>query len=125
MLERIVKGLREFVLGLSIILMIIGLFLFLMGFIFYFIPSFEIDMFKNFDQWNAYILVIGLIVLFFGVYYLYSFLKKRKFVLDELKTNKRSELQKKHTEIVVAVKHLPSKYKRLLEEKEDELGIDY
>jgi len=123
MLDRIVRGLREYVLLLSIILTIVGLILFLIGLFYYVIRDMVPDMFQKIGDWNAYILVIGLIVLFFGVYYLYSFLKKRKFLLDELKTNKRSELLKKHPELLVTVKHLPSKYKRMLEEKDAELGI--
>lgn len=123
MLEKIVKGLREYVFVLSIIVLIVGLFFFLVGTLFYAAPDLEIGVFKGFDQWNAYILVFGLIVLFIGVYYLYSYLKKRKFVVDELKTNKRSELQKKHNELMGTVKHLPSKYKKMLEEKDAELGI--
>ena len=123
MLDRIIRGLREYVLVFSIVLTIVGLILFLIGLFYYVLQDMVPDAFQKIGDWNAYILVIGLIVLFFGVYYLYSFLKKRKFLLDELKTNKRSELLKKHPELLVTVKHLPSKYKRMLEEKDAELGI--
>ena len=77
----------------------------------------------SFGEWNAYILIFGLVVLGIGLYYVYSFLKKRKFVLDEIKTDKRSEILKKHRELASAVKHLPSKYQKMLEEKEEELNI--
>jgi putative Mn2+ efflux pump MntP len=73
--------------------------------------------------WNDYILVAGLIIFGIGVYYLYSYLNKRKFVLDELKTDKRSEILKKRNKLETTVKHLPRKYQRMLLEKEEELSI--
>ena len=74
--------------------------------------------------WSPYILVVGFIIFtWFGVYYLYSYLMNRKFVLEELKTNKRSEFLKKHVEVKLKVKHLPSKYQKMLKEKEEELKI--
>lgn len=73
--------------------------------------------------WNDYILVAGLIIFGVGVYYLYSYLNKRKFVLDELKTDKRSEILKKRSKLETTVKHLPSKYQRMLSEKEEEFNI--
>jgi len=122
-LDRIVRGLREYVLILSVILFILGLFLFVVGLLYYVARDLDPQMLRNIIDWNAYVLVFGLVVWFFGAYYLYSYFKKRKFVLEELKTNKRSELLKKRVELQATVKHLPSKYKRLLEEKEAELGI--
>jgi hypothetical protein len=74
-------------------------------------------------DWNAYILVGGLIIFGTGLYYIYSYLKKRKFLLKELKTDKRSEILKKRNELKNTAKHLPSKYQRMLTDKEDELGI--
>jgi hypothetical protein len=65
----------------------------------------------------------GLIVFGIGFYYLYSFLKKSRFVLKELRTNKRSEIQGKHNELRRTVKHLPKKYQKMLEDKENELNI--
>jgi len=44
-------------------------------------------------------------------------------VLDELKTDKRSEILKKRNKLENTVKHLPSKYQRMLSEKEDEFNI--
>jgi len=73
--------------------------------------------------WNDYILVAGLIIFGIGVYYLYSYQNKRKFVLDELKTDKRSEILKKRSKLETAVKHLPRKYHRMLSEKEEEFNI--
>jgi len=64
-----------------------------------------------------------LILLGIGVYYLYSFFTKRKFVLNELKTDKRSEILKMRTKLETMVKHLPSKYQKMLSEKEEEFNI--
>ena len=50
-------------------------------------------------------------------------LKPLKILLDELRTNKRSELLKKHSELKNIVKHLPKKYQKLLKDKEEELSI--
>jgi len=73
--------------------------------------------------WNDYILVAGLIIFGIGVYYLYSYLSKRKYVLDELKTDKRSEILKKRSKLESTVKKLPSKYQKMLSEKEEEFDI--
>jgi hypothetical protein len=43
--------------------------------------------------------------------------------LDELATNKRSELLKMHSELKQTAKKLPSKYKKMLKEKEEEFKI--
>ena len=74
-------------------------------------------------NWSLYILILGFIVFGIGVYYLYSYITTRKFVNEELKTNKRSEFLKKHVEVKQKVKHLPSKYQKMLKEKEEELQI--
>jgi hypothetical protein len=50
-------------------------------------------------------------------------MNKRKFLLDELKTDKRSEILKKRSKLEATVKHLPSKYQRMLSEKEEEFNI--
>ena len=73
--------------------------------------------------WNDYILVAGLIIFGIGIYYLYSYLSKRKFVIDELKTDKRSEILKKRSKLETTVKHLPKKYQQMLAEKEEEFNI--
>lgn len=78
---------------------------------------------RDFYDWSFYLLIIGFIVFVAGVWYLYSFLKNRKFVLDELKTNKRSELLKRHAELKNTVKHMPSRYQKMLKDKEEELKI--
>ena len=126
-MKKITGLLKEYVFGLSIINMIIGLFLLFMGIIFYWISDIELgfytDIIKKLDQWNAFILIGGLIIFGIGLYYLYSYQTNRAFVLEEIKTNKRSEFLKKHKELKGTVKHLPSKYQKMVKDKEKELKI--
>ena len=127
MMEKITGFLRDYVFGLSILIIIIGFFAFLMGVIWYWFSDVELGFYTKvigrIGEWNAYVLVAGLIVFGIGVWYLYSYLKNKKFVLEELETNKRSELLKRHAELKSTVRHLPAKYKKMLEEKEKELRI--
>jgi membrane protein implicated in regulation of membrane protease activity len=119
--------LGEYVLGLSIITTIIGLLLLFMGIVWYWFKSlglgFYTDTITKLADWNAYLLIAGFVILIVGVWYLYSYIKHRKFVLKEIKTNKRSELLKKHGELEDTVKHLPSKYKKMVDEKAEELRV--
>ena len=78
---------------------------------------------EDYFDWSFYLLVIGFIAFIAGVWYLYSYLSNKKFVLNELKTNKRSELLKRHAELKSTVKHLPAKYRKMLNDKEKELKI--
>jgi len=129
MAGRISGFLREYVLILSILIIIPGVVFIFMGIMYIFFqsitePSTSLFHFiTNVGVWNDYILVAGLIIFGIGVYYLYSYTTKRKFVLDELKTDKRSEIIKKRTKLESTVKHLPSKYQRMLSEKEEECNI--
>lgn len=129
MAGRIVGFLREYILGLSILTIIPGIVFIFMGAVYYLFnkiepPNFPLHfIFDPVKEWNAYALVAGLIIFGIGVYYLYSYLNKRKFVLDELKTDKRSEILKKRSKLETTVKHLPSKYQRMLSEKEEEFDI--
>jgi hypothetical protein len=126
---KIVGFLREYILGLSIIVTIIGIFSLFMGISWYWVRSLvqpttsPIHFIFTLGEWNAYTLVAGLVIFGIGIYYLYSFSKKRKFVLDEVRTDKRSEILKKRNKLDATAKHLPSKYQRMLTEKEDELNI--
>ena len=115
--------LRELKLSLSIFLTIVGLLLFLIGmeFIFHEFNIFYLS--EEILEWSGYLLIIGFIILLTGIYYLYTYLKDRKFILEELETNKRSEILKKHIELQKTVKHMPSKYKKMLKEKEEEFKI--
>lgn len=130
---KITSFLRNYVIVFSIIFVIVGLFVFLMGALWYGLRDmvtsgdlqlgFYTSLIQDLDDWNFYLLVIGFILLATGIWYLYSYFKNRKFVLDELKTNKRSELIKKHNELKNVVRHLPSKYQKMLRDKEEELKI--
>jgi len=126
MAGRISGFLREHVLFFSIILTIIGVVLLFIGTTGIWFQDISKN-FLNFSddilKWSLYFLIIGFIVFVAGVYYLYSFLKNRKFMLNELKTNKRSEFIKKHAELKNTSRHLPSKYQKMLEEKEIEFNI--
>lgn len=129
MAGRIIGFLREYILGLSIITLIPGVIMIFMGVVYYGFNKIEPSNFPLhfiFDpvaEWNAYILVAGLIIVGIGVYYLYSYFNKRKFLLDELKTDKRSEILKKRSKLETTVKHLPKKYQQMLSEKEEEFNI--
>ncbi len=123
---KITGFLREYVFVLSIIFTILGCIVLVIGIT----GMWFQDILKNmlgFSEetldWSLYILIIGFIVFGIGVYYLYSYLTTRKFVIEELDTNKRSEFLKKHVEVKQKVKHLPSKYQKMLREKEEELQI--
>lgn len=113
---------REFTLFFSIILTIVGLFLFIIG-LTSIMQIYILDFIRDIESWGLYILIIGFFVLIAGIWYLYSFFKNRKFILDELATNKRSELIKKHSELKLTAKKMPSKYQKMLKEKEEEFKI--
>ena len=128
MVGRISGFLREFIFLLSIITSIIGLVLLAMGVLWFWfrdmvITNNALNFIAEIKNWNAYLLVAGLIIFGIGIFYLYSYLKNRKFALEELKTDKRSEFLKKHNELKNIVKQLPSKYQKMFKDKEDELGI--
>jgi hypothetical protein len=127
---KITNFFREYVLGFSIIVFIVGIIILLMGVIWYGYGETQdlnlgpyTDIIYELKDGNAYFIAMGLIVLGIGIWYLYSYVTNRKFVLGELETNKRSEFLKKHGEVKEIVKHLPSKYKKMLKKKEKELRI--
>jgi len=126
MAGRITNFFRELVLPFSIILTILGLIVLFIGITGNWAQGLAKDMF-NFSEdilnWWLYFLILGFIIFATGVWYLYSYIKNRKFILDELETNKRSELIKKHAELKNTVKHMPSKYQKMLKEIEEELKI--
>jgi membrane protein implicated in regulation of membrane protease activity len=129
MAGRIVGFLREYILLLSILIIIPGALFIFMGAIYLFDANIAaptnslLHIIYTIDIWNDYILVAGLILLGIGLYYLYSYFTKRKFVLDELKTDKRSEILKKRNKLETTVKHLPTKYQQMVSEKEEEFNI--
>ena len=116
---------REFILIFSVILIIIGLFVLIIGIsaVLEGNPMNFLNLSSEILEWGLYFLIIGFIIFGTGIWYLYSFYKNRKFILGELETNKRSEIIKKHTELKNVVKHLPSKYRKMLKDKEEELSI--
>lgn len=125
--KTIIRFIREYIFGISIILFIFGLFLLFVGAVwFWFKESAQEGILRfiyDFDDWNIYVFIAGLILFFLGLYYIYSYRKNKKFVMEELQTNKRSEFMKRHTEIKSIVKRLPSKYQQMFKEKEEELKI--
>jgi len=128
MASKITGFMREYVFGLSIITIILGLFLLFMGVLWFWfndivIENNALEFIANLENLNAYLLVAGLIIFGIGLYYLYRYLNNRKFALEELKTDKRSEFLKKHNELKNIVKYLPSKYQKMLKDKEDELRV--
>lgn len=127
-MKKISDILRELVVILSILLMIVGCIFMAMGVLWYWFEDLVIktnilQIVEDLADWNAYILVAGVILFAFGVYYMYSFLTKRKFVLTEINIKKRSEFLKNLKKVKKTVKHLPVKYQKMVKEKEEELGI--
>lgn len=126
MAGKITNFFRETQLIFSLILTILGIFVLFLGVTGIWFPDTPknlMNLTDDFLKWSMYLLIIGFIIFVTGVWYLYSYLKNRKFVLDELKTNKRSELIKNRSELKSTVKHLPSKYQKMLSEKEEEFNI--
>jgi len=115
---------REYIFVMSIVVMIVGFIVLFIGVLWTWFRDFAENLFTDdVIDWNLYVLIIGFIIFGIGVYYLYSFIMKRKFVLEEIQTNKRSEFLKRHNELKEYARHLPSKYKEMVKEKEEELGI--
>jgi uncharacterized membrane protein len=126
MAGKITNFFRELQLVFSIILTILGFIILFLGVTaiwFPDIPKNLLNFSDDFLRWNVYLLIIGFIVFIAGIWYLYSYIKNRKFILEEIKTNKRSELLKKHTELHNITRHMPSKYQKKLSDKEEELKI--
>jgi hypothetical protein len=127
-MKKITALLRDYIVGLSIITMICGFVLLIMGVFWYWFRAAvrendSLHFIYDLGDWNAYLLVGGLIIFGIGLYYIYSYITKRKFVLEEIETNKRSEFLKKHKELKGTVKHLPSKYQKMVKDKEKDLKI--
>lgn len=116
---------RENIFVLSILTTIVGLIVLVLGLAMTFKLEFLTDALglSTLLDWGLYVLVVGFIVLLTGVWYLYTFLKNKKFLLTEIETNKRSEFMKRHGELQDAARHLPSKYRDMLSEKEKNLKI--
>jgi hypothetical protein len=118
---------KEYVVGLSIVLLIIGLITLIFGILGMWFGDVLTDslsiMSSDLLAWSLYILIIGAILTFTGAYYLYEYMKNKRFLLEEIETNKRSEFMKTHAELKNAARRLPCKYQEMLAEKEKELRI--
>ena len=117
---------REYVLGLSILTTIVGAIILIFGVLGIWMKDFLTDLVNvsnDFLIWSPYVLVIGIIILLIGVWYLFDFFRNKKILFDELQTKKRSEFLKNHASIKDATRRLPTKYHRMLKEKEKELNI--
>ena len=122
--NKITWFLREYIFVFSVILTIIGMILFIPGILHYiFSDDVEPSILTNLGDWNFYLLIIGLIIFIAGVSYLYGYLKNKRFILREIDTNKRSEFIKRHTDLRNASRRMPSKYKKMIEDKEKEFNI--
>lgn len=123
---KITKMMREYVFGLSILATIVGAVVTIFGVLGIWMKSLLTDTLSISSDllvWCPYILVVGIIILLAGVWYLYDFFRNKKILLDDLQTRKRSEFLKNHAALKDAARHLPSKYQNLLEEKEKELNV--
>ena len=117
---------REFKLIFSIIMTILGFIILFIGISGMWLKDLldsVFAFFMDYTTWSLYLLIIGFIVFGMGVWYLYTYILDKKFILEEIKTNKRSEFLKKHSELKNAVRHMPSKYRKMLKDKENELKI--
>jgi len=125
MMGKINEFFREYVYVLSIITIIIGIPITIFGAlgILTTILQDSIGISSTIVDWSPYFLGLGIVILLTGVFYLYSFQKNKRFFIDELETNKRSEFVKKHQEIKNAVRYLPKKYQKILHDKEKEFKI--
>ena len=122
MMGKINEFFREYVYVLSIITIIIGIPITIFGTLGT-IPQNFINISSSIVDWCPYILGLGIIILLTGIFYLYSFQKNKRFFIEELETNKRSDFVKKHQEIKNAVRYLPKKYQKILRDKEKEFKI--
>jgi len=124
--EKIRQIMREYVLGLSILTTIVGAIILIFGVLGIWMKDFLTDLVNvsnDFLIWSPYVLVVGIIILLIGVWYLFDFFRNKKILFDELQTKKRSEFLKNHASIKDATRRLPTKYQRMLKEKEKELNI--
>ena len=126
MANKIGKIWKEYIFGFSIVMLIIGVIVLVFGILGMWFNDILISNFsmnQELISWSLYILIIGVILTLAGVFYLYDFLKNKRFLLEEIETHKRSEFMKNHVELRNAARHLPSKYQEMLSKKEKELRI--
>lgn len=124
---KIWKVWREIRFPVSLFVLVLGIIFFISGLVWMFWREAELgvisDLAKFFGGWNYYLLVIGIVLIPIGGWYSYDYIKKKRFLLEELKTDRKSELVKKKGELESVVKALPKRYERMLREKEKKLGL--
>ncbi len=126
MSRKIGNIIQEYIFGLSIFCSIIGILALVYSVLGMWMPNVlksTLGIGQDVLDWSLYVLIGGFIVFIAGIWYLWVFLKNKRFLLKELETNKRSEFMKLQSELQEAARHLPSKYKKLLSEKEESLRI--
>ena len=118
---------REIRLPASLLILILGIIFFVSSVVWLFFREADLGLASNlssfFGDWNYYLIVVSIVLLFVGGWYSYDYIKKRKYLLEELKTDRKSELVKKKAELESIVKRLPKKYERMLREKDEKLGL--
>ena len=75
---------REYIFVMSIVTIVVGLPILFIGVLGMWFGNVAKDLLNLTDDaivWGLYVLIMGLIVFGIGVYYLYSFMVKKKFVL--------------------------------------------
>ncbi len=125
--RKIGKILQEYIFGLSIVCSIVGVLALAYGLlgtlkVFYNIDNY-LSIPKEILDWTPYVLIVGFIFFIVGVWYLWVYLKNKRFLLKELEKNKRSEFIKLQPELEDAANHLPSRYQKLLTEKEESMRL--
>ena len=126
MFEGIGRILREYIFGLSIILTIIGvivLFIGIFGILWEDMMIYELGLSPEVLNWSLYIIIVGVIVFLFGVWYLYTYIINKRILNEGLQTNKRSEFVKNHAELRKCARRLPSCYLEELRDKEKHFKI--
>ena len=124
--RKIGKILQEYIFGLSVICTIVGTIELVYSSFGILTPNVlmnNLGIKQGILNWSIYVLIGGFIVFIAGIWYLWIYLKNKRFLLKELEKNKRSEFLKLQTELEDAASHLPSKYKKLLTEKEESMRL--
>lgn len=118
---------REIRFPLSLLIFVLGIIFFISSIAWLFFRETNLslisDLSRFFGDWNYYLIVVGIVLLFVGGWYSYDYIKKKRYLLEEIKTDRKSEFVKKKAELEAIVKSLPKKYERMLREKEEKLGL--
>jgi len=124
---RCLKIWREIRFPLSLLIFVLGIIFFISSIAWLFFRETNLslisDLSRFFGDWNYYLIVVGIVLLFVGGWYSYDYIKKKRYLLEEIKTDRKSEFVKKKAELEAIVKSLPKKYERMLREKEEKLGL--